>query len=66
MTSIQARSQLSASVWSCLTLTNPVYDGSIEYFENMVARIDTPLIGLIELRFLNGHVIVFPQLDHFI
>jgi len=47
-------------------LTNLTYHGFIEYFDNFVARIDTPLIELIHLRFHNENVVKFPHLHDFI
>ncbi len=47
-------------------LTNLTYHGYVEYFDNFVARIDTPLIKLIHLRFHNNEVIEFPYLHDFI
>ena len=47
-------------------LTNLTYHGFIEYFDNFVARIDTPLIELIHLRFHNEDVVNFPHLHDFI
>jgi len=47
-------------------LVNFDYHGYIEYFENFMARIDTPLIEIIELNFYNWDVIEFPQFCHFI
>src|SRR6266404_674806 len=48
------------------SLTNLTFHGFIEYFDNFVARIDTPLIELIHLRFHNENVIKFPHLHDFI
>ncbi len=47
-------------------LTNFKFRGVNEYLEDIVARIDTPLLELIDLRFFNGLVFEIPHLSHFV
>ncbi|KAI9463595.1 hypothetical protein BJY52DRAFT_1184604 [Lactarius psammicola] len=47
-------------------LTNLKFWGVNEYFEDIVARIDAPLLELIDLRFFNRLVFEIPHLSNFI
>ena len=47
-------------------LANVKYCGVNEYLEDIVARIDTPLLELIDLRFFNRPLFEIPHLSHFV
>jgi hypothetical protein len=47
-------------------LTNLKFCGVNEYLEDIVARIDTPLLELIDLRFFNRLLFEIPHLSHFV
>jgi hypothetical protein len=48
------------------SLTYFHFQGVSEYFEDLVARIDTPLVGAIDITFFNQLVFDFQQLPQFI
>ncbi|KAH9176356.1 hypothetical protein EDB89DRAFT_1940648 [Lactarius sanguifluus] len=47
-------------------LTSLKFWGVSEYLEDIVARIDTPLLELIDLRFFNRLIFEIPHLSHFV
>ena len=42
------------------------FGGIIEYFEDLVARVDTPVIRVLEMTFFHRHIYDFSQLSQFI
>jgi len=48
------------------TLRNLILKGDDEYFEDFVARIDTPVIRVLEITFFHRHIYDFSQLSQFI
>ena len=47
-------------------LTNLKFCGVNEYLEDIVARIDTPVLEIIDLRFFNRPLFEIPHLSHFV